>query len=135
MVRIVFTTFDPLNIEINILSSILPPNRRNTYYSDSELSDEKKEATDEKTPEEGTHRSAEKEGPRDIPKLVDPDEPINSDRSMGSREQESTRIQENVAFLEPLLGEEVNIDFKDQQAMEVEELVKVDEALGEEETD
>ncbi|XGW03870.1 hypothetical protein V3C99_015204 [Haemonchus contortus] len=106
------------------------------YYSDSEHSDEKKEATDEKTLEEGTHRSAGNEGPRDIPKLLDPDESIDSDRSIGNREQESARIQENVAFLEPLLGEEVNIDSKDQQAMEVEELVEVDDALGkEEETD
>lgn len=53
----------------------------------------------------------------DVPELVDPDEPIVSNRSIESHEQDITRIQENVAFLGPLLGEEENGDLKDQQAI------------------
>ncbi|VDO45205.1 unnamed protein product [Haemonchus placei] len=101
------------------------------YHSVSEHSDEKKDATVEKTSEEGTHSSAGKKGSMDVPKLVDPDGFTDSDRSIENREQESTRLPENVAFFEPLLGDEVNVNPKDQQAMEVEESVEVHDVLEE----
>uniref|UniRef100_A0A7I4XVJ0 GON-4-like protein n=1 Tax=Haemonchus contortus TaxID=6289 RepID=A0A7I4XVJ0_HAECO len=76
---------------------------------------------------------AEQEGSMDVPELVDPDEPIDSNRSIESHEQDLARIQEKVAFLGPLLLEEENGDLKDQQAMGVEEMVEVDDVSGKEE--
>ncbi|VDO47753.1 unnamed protein product [Haemonchus placei] len=63
----------------------------------------------------------------DVPKLVDPDESIDSDSSIESHEQEPARIQENVAFLQVLLGDKVKVELKEagQHAMEIEELLEL----------
>ncbi|KAK6060683.1 hypothetical protein COOONC_01655 [Cooperia oncophora] len=67
----------------------------------------------------------------DVPKLVDPDDSMDLEDSSETQKREASRIQENIAFMEPLDDSDSDIITpQDLKVLFAEELVEIDEAVG-----